>query len=679
MKQPFLPFIQGLRGLAVLAVLCFHAFSGLLPGGFIGVDVFFVISGYLITGIILRGLDAGDFSFARFYVRRIKRIFPALCLVLLACLSIAYLGLVPAEFDQLGKHTMGGAGFVSNFMLWREAGYFDNSAASKPLLHLWSLGIEEQFYIAAPLVLVLAWQRRSLLVPVLAMLVLASFGYSLWQIQSNPLAAFYSPLSRCWEIAAGGLLAYRHFTRVDPAPSTSASLRDLLSYAGAAALLLGAVFISNALRYPGVWALIPVLGTLLILEAGPKAALNRSIWAMPAMQWLGAISYPLYLWHWPLFSFAYIFQAGQPSFSTRMLAAAASVLLAHLTYKMIEKPVHRAARPAWTAAALAGLMIVVAGAGYAVQAHGGYPQRQIANLGAYLPKDDAPNPVAAAYHPVQFSADTDKTRLAMDKLRAGLATDVQFFGKSFDRTQALQQYGTCYMTDAGGKITSFAHYLSTSSGCTDLAAGKKNILVLGDSTAAEIRLTLARAYPEHNFVQITGSACKPFLAAYATEPDHRCRELFNHAIQVVQQGAFDAIVVASNWRDDFALALPDLQAMYGNRRQVLLVGPPLSFNVELAKEFARMEQGASLAGTVGQMLDSSNIAYSAAMQTFARDNGFMYMDRMQIYCEGGCPLISPTGEPMILDKFHLSLAGIDELSKRIKSRKLIEALLAAPA
>ena len=169
------PDLDGLRAVAVLSVLMFHAFPSLLPGGFVGVDIFFVISGFLITGIILKGLQQGDFSFKEFYARRIGRIFPSLFLVLSVCLTIGWFVLFPDEYRQIAKHTIAGAAFMSNLLSWHQAGYFDTAARSKPLLHLWSLGIEEQFYIAWPLLLVLAWKWTKKVAAVIVLVAFVSF------------------------------------------------------------------------------------------------------------------------------------------------------------------------------------------------------------------------------------------------------------------------------------------------------------------------------------------------------------------------------------------------------------------------------------------------------------------------------------------------------------------------
>src|SRR6204780_505054 len=202
------PDIDGLRAIAVLAVIGFHAFPAWIRGGFIGVDVFFVISGYLISTILLTGMERGSFRFSQFYIRRIRRIFPALIVVLLSLLVVGWLVLFSIEYMALGKHVAGSAAFVSNFVLWNEADYFDKAAPTKPLLHIWSLGIEEQFYVIWPLLLYLTWKRKAATLTLLLLLLVVSFTFNVRSAHSNPAADFYSPLTRFWELMAGAVLAY---------------------------------------------------------------------------------------------------------------------------------------------------------------------------------------------------------------------------------------------------------------------------------------------------------------------------------------------------------------------------------------------------------------------------------------------------------------------------------------
>jgi len=210
MQKPdhYRPDIDGLRAVAVIAVLLFHASPRLLPGGFVGVDIFFVISGFLISGIIFQDIKNNRFSFTSFYARRIRRIFPALILVLLACSVFGWFYLLAQEYAALGKHAAAGAGFIANFIFWSEAGYFDTAANTKPLLHLWSLGIEEQFYIFWPLLIWLATQWRTNITWLLAGFAAVSLYLNISGATTHPTATFYSPQTRAWELLAGSALAW---------------------------------------------------------------------------------------------------------------------------------------------------------------------------------------------------------------------------------------------------------------------------------------------------------------------------------------------------------------------------------------------------------------------------------------------------------------------------------------
>ena len=335
------PDIDGLRAMAVLSVVAYHAFPTTIQGGFIGVDVFFVISGFLISTIIFENLERGTFSFAEFYARRIKRIFPSLIVVLSLCLVFGWFSLLPDELNQLGKHVVAGAGFVSNLVLWSESGYFDNSAETKPLLHLWSLGIEEQFYIVWPFLLWAAWKRHLNLLTITLLLLVGSFILSIWLIHTNPVATFYSPLTRFWELLCGSLLAFYTFHRTKNIFQDSQSflsLSNTLSLTGIVILIIGFFVINKEFAFPGYWALLPVLGAVMIILAGPKALFNQKILSNKIFVWFGLISFPLYLWHWPLLSFGNILYFDTPPLKYRVIAILLSIGLAWLTMKFVERP-----------------------------------------------------------------------------------------------------------------------------------------------------------------------------------------------------------------------------------------------------------------------------------------------------------------------------------------------------
>ena len=271
--------IDGLRAVAVLAVLLFHGFPDLLRGGFVGVDIFFVISGYLITGILLSNLDEGRLRLFDFYRHRVRRIFPALAVVLAACFAFGWLVLFASEFAQLGKHIVASAAFVSNFALWGEAGYFDEASETKPLLHLWSLAVEEQFYLLWPPLLWLAWRFRFPLLSLAGLCVALSFAACVILAGRDATADFFSPVARFWEILAGAMLVCAErsgFLNLGPTMGVG------LSVAGAALICASIMLLGGSETYPGWRAAIPVLGSLLLLGAGPLALVNR--WAL-AWRW----------------------------------------------------------------------------------------------------------------------------------------------------------------------------------------------------------------------------------------------------------------------------------------------------------------------------------------------------------------------------------------------------------
>ena len=387
--------IDGLRALAVLAVVTFHAFPSWLAGGFIGVDIFFVISGYLISTIIYENLERGTFSFLEFYARRIRRIFPALIVVLLACFAYGWLELLANEFKLLGKHIAGGAAFVSNWVLLREADYFDVSTDTKPLLHLWSLGIEEQFYIVWPLLLWCAFKQRINLLAVGLFVTAISYFLNVTQVNTSITADFYTPQTRVWELMFGSMLAWlaihqpnfstAGLTRVnrflailvfrDERTADGKKLASALSLLAMLLLAFGFWLIDKDVGYPGNWALIPVLGAVLLIFAGPGAWVNRIVLSNRLAVWFGLISFPLYLWHWPLLSFARILAGAVPGAGIRGMAIAASIVLAWLTYRFVERPLRGGEWGQRKAVLLALLMALIACAGYYTYGSNGFPFR----------------------------------------------------------------------------------------------------------------------------------------------------------------------------------------------------------------------------------------------------------------------------------------------------------------
>lgn len=402
---PYRADIDGLRAVAVLAVVAFHAFPKWISGGFVGVDVFFVISGFLISTILLKSQDLGSFSFLDFYARRVKRIFPALILVLGFTFAFGWFMLLGGEMRQLGKHIAGGAGFVSNLMLWAESGYFDSAADTKPLLHLWSLGIEEQYYIVWPVVIWLFY-RKNLHFPWLMLaLGLASLAAGIHATANDIVAAFYSPLTRFWELLAGSALAWHELN----CGSRSAELRrrfaNVLSLLGLLLLVSGMGLLNGQSAFPGWLAMLPVLGAVALIAAGPAAWINARVLANPVAVWFGLISFPLYLWHWPLLTFARIFEGKTPDASVRAAAVLLSVVLAFLTYRLLELRLRRIRRESLKTAVLASLMLAAGLLGVYTAASDGYAGRAVV-------KNNVEPPATESMETQRFGNCTERADLA---------------------------------------------------------------------------------------------------------------------------------------------------------------------------------------------------------------------------------------------------------------------------
>ena len=367
-----------------------------------GVDVFFVISGFLISTIIFKGMNermsgtghTKPFSFIDFYSRRVRRIFPSLIFCLMTFLVLGWFVLLPDEYSLFGKHTAGASAYVSNLILWSEAGdYFQTASQTKPLLHLWSLGIEEQFYLIWPLVLFIAYKLNFNIFTLALVGALASFGFELSSVHDNPTAAFYSPFLRFWELMAGSLLAWLYkvemFTgianKVGPYlsavlqrdSSKTDSLRlcgNILSVIGFT-LILTAVFALDSKDFPGYKALLPVMGAVLMIAAGKDAFLNRYLLSNRVMVWFGLISYPLYIWHWPFLSFAWIVAGEEPMLKVRIGCVVLAVIMSAVTYYFVEPRLRWGRYGGFKAAGLLSVMVIIGVTGYSIDRHDGYTAR----------------------------------------------------------------------------------------------------------------------------------------------------------------------------------------------------------------------------------------------------------------------------------------------------------------
>jgi peptidoglycan/LPS O-acetylase OafA/YrhL len=612
------PDIDGLRAIAVLLVVVHHAFPQILPGGFIGVDLFFVISGYLISTIIFQNLENGTFSFLDFYVRRIKRIFPALILVLVACLVYGWFSLLPADYKQLGKHTLAGAAFVSNFALLNESGYFDGDSKLKPLLHLWSLGIEEQYYIFWPLIVWLAWKKKINLLKLCFALLVISFVANLGLVRSSPVTAFFSPVSRFWELLVGSLLAY---VKLHHHKANDTTRNNLSVWLGLCLLVTGVVFIHPERRFPGFWALLPELSAYFIISAGPHAWLNRVVLSNRLLVWIGLISFPLYLWHWPLLVFTKQSSTQEPTIQQLLLVIASSIVLAWLTYRLIERPIRFGKLGGRRKALFLSLLMIIVG-----------------YLGFNIYKRD---------------------------------------GLSFRMPQSLQKiaaFSNDYYKDSNYEC--LIGVTDTDSTNPDHCFHKvsntnKSILLWGDSYAWASYAGINKvASPNANVYLMSKAGCPPILADERLKTNN-CNTQNARVIDVIKTEKYDQVVLIARWDHwnyqsneyiiNISKTIDHLKLM--GVKQIYVVGPPPEWHPGLQEVLVRQALRDKLTHKLADRISegvTTSPALDQQLQQLAQEKGISYISLLKILCnQDGC--ITKAGdEPEDLigyDDGHFSRKG----------------------
>jgi peptidoglycan/LPS O-acetylase OafA/YrhL len=636
------PDVDGLRAIAVLSVVGFHAFPLWVRGGFIGVDVFFVISGYLISSIIYNALRKDAFSYVEFYVRRIRRIFPALLVVLATCLVAGWFLLLPDEYKQLGRQVAAGAGFASNLLFWSQAGYFDTDAAIKPLLHLWSLGIEEQFYLLWPLLLALLYQRTRHVALIVSGLLLVSFVANLALVHSHPLAVFYLPMTRFWELLSGALLAYVAIFHRGAALAEGPRgrrWREGLAWCGLGLIVAALLLIDRDQAFPGWWALLPMLGTLCLIAAR-EAWFNRVVLSNRVLVYIGLISYPLYLWHWVLLAILRmrLYEDGaEAPRGQRIAVIALSLVLSWLTYTLIEKPIRFGARKVFKPALLLLLMAVVGVLGLAVDWSDGVAARYPAEI----------RPLAAYQY--------ERERAHYSAVLGGRS---------------------CFIDDGQAN---FAHLGAQ---CVDLPDGHKPLVVLwGDSHAASLYAGLKALQQQgggFRIAQLTMGACPPLLGwESARRPN--CRAFNTIALQTIKALGAATVLLEADWMFYLPMEAPDradltalqatvrqLQSM-GVRRIVVFGNLPIWQMPQPRVSVKLWLETHTLPERTERYFNAASVRADAAVRAAMATTGAVFVSPIATLCDArGCLLTTDRSRwtPLAWDAAHLTDAGSIYLIKR---------------
>lgn len=608
--------IDGLRAIAVLSVLLFHLGVSWVPGGFVGVDIFFVISGYLITRILMRDLKAGQFSLVGFYRKRALRILPALCVVLAVTTLVGSRVMLPSEMREMGQSIIAALLFISNLHFWSQVDYFTPDAKENPLLHTWSLGIEEQFYIILPLILWLMWRyARPWLLQLVGLSVAISLGLSFYASDQMPRASFYLLPTRYWELGAGALLALF-------APRLPKGVAEISGLAGFALLAVAIFGLSEDTVFPGAAALLPVVGAVFVI-AGHGGSVSRVLsWPVPV--WLGRISYSLYLWHWPVIVLWKLRTDPVLDLSEMIALGAVSIALAVVSARYVERP-FRSMPSSVTNGAVLGpaALAIIAGIGV-----GWGLSVSPTMLRGYVPQ----------------VAELDRY-------------DSYFDAPSF---KASWRYDTCHLDPHSGGFEAY-----------DKAACLKKderpaLLLFGDSHAAHLWQALAAARPDLNVMQASSTNCRPLPDPNATD---FCTDLSRFIYHDWVPNHRPKIVALSGvWRpselNSLVKGIHHLRA--SGVEQVVVLGDTVTYTATLPKILARAAMsGAPIQAQQAVHLQPDLWSRDRALHELVEQAGATYVSLLDVACPMGECLAEVDGVPFLFDSNHYTSEGAAYVAQRI--------------
>lgn len=599
----YVPEINGLRALAVLAVFLFHLGVTSVSGGFVGVDVFFVISGYLITSIIGADLARGSFSFREFYGRRMLRILPALYVISLGIAVVFSLMLPPAMSSNLLRSLYAGLLSYSNIWFYFTVDYFGVNL-TEPTLHFWSLAVEEQFYLAMPVLFWFGWRKggRSFALALFAVLFAVSLIAAGVVVAGHQSQAFYLPWFRAWELLAGSLISFV------PRERLPRLLRRTLAEGGLAALLAIIFLYDEKMVFPGFSALPPVLATVAVILGADSRSFAGWMLKTPPAQWVGKISYSLYLVHWPVICLVALVFALSPKYQIGIFLI--SLGLAWVSWRFVETrwrvaPRHGGMRPVFIRTgvftALCAIVFVAA------------------NIGGLRLWQSHPHAIAYA----------------------AVSTDTSYFNRN-----------TCFLTEQSDMLRFYRQDL-----CLKTSAERKNVLVIGDSHAANIVEALKRAYPDVNVLQATAVGCRPLLGNRGAK---RCTDLVDFIYREWyprNASRIDKVVLAGRWEgDDFKDIDRTLTALRAMGASIIVYGPVPEYLVPVPmilayQEIVRLPLSMKLRRPDRQRFDEMLRQQLGANVT--------YFSPYQNLCGGATCLIEDGGASLYLDRDHLTPHGAD--------------------
>ncbi|OWV86342.1 acyltransferase [Rhizobium sp. N122] len=600
--------IDGLRAVAVIFVILYHCgFDRILPGGFIGVDIFFVISGYLITKIILAEASDGRFSIGNFYSRRAKRILPAVVAMYAFVMAVSYFTMLPDESLRVFKSVTSSALFASNAYFYWTTGYFDDSAEFNPVLHTWSLSVEEQFYVIFPLIVMAAsrYGRRATGIAI-AGLFAGSMIAAVVTVPINRSAAFYLVQYRAWELLVGSLIAA-------PALRKFADMRinGALSAIGALATGLSALLLSKTSEFPGLAALPATVGTALIIWAGPGTLVSKLLSLRVATS-IGLISYSLYLWHWPIWVFSN--QYGAWEHGWQLVPVTVSFVVAYFSWRFIETPFRTMRyRPAVSVAAGAASIASVAMLAF------------VGQLAADQMKDDN----KLVEHVAEFA--------------------------DYDPSKAFRS-GKCFLTSNDG-IEKYDR-----NACLALSSTQQNIALIGDSHAAHLYPGL-KALPGINVIQANASGCRPTLEA---EGEERCLELMNYVFnKFLPSHKVDVLVLAGRWTaDDTKLIRKTVDYLSPFAKKIVVFGPVAEYKSSLPRLLAHSLYERQPFKAADHLAPRQHIGVD--IRDALAGSGALYISTYKTMCNPDCVVWTQSGDPVQFDYGHFTADGSRLLISKVK-------------